>query len=122
MTVHTGQDWRIKHVVDGYLDCAEWLANNDDDLDGAGFSSEMLEQARADCETFLSAPGAQDALGEGDWTWTQVGHDLWLTRNGHGTGFWDRDCYKDRDLLSEAARKMGECDLYLGDDGQIYCT
>ena len=20
----------------------------------------------------------------------QAGHDFWLTRNGHGTGFWDR--------------------------------
>ncbi len=20
----------------------------------------------------------------------QIGHDLWLTRNGHGAGFWDR--------------------------------
>tara|TARA_R100001463_G_scaffold33708_1_gene74496 strand:+ start:95 stop:433 length:339 start_codon:yes stop_codon:yes gene_type:complete len=21
----------------------------------------------------------------------QAGHDFWLSRNGHGTGFWDRD-------------------------------
>jgi hypothetical protein len=22
---------------------------------------------------------------------TQAGHDFWLTRNGHGTGFWDNE-------------------------------
>ena len=22
---------------------------------------------------------------------SQAGHDFWLSRNGHGTGFWDRD-------------------------------
>lgn len=26
-----------------------------------------------------------------DWTDEQIGHDLWLTRGGHGAGFWDRD-------------------------------
>lgn len=40
----------------------------------------------------------------------QMGHDFWLTRNGHGVGFWDRpeiwgDC---ADLFSDIARSMGE--------------
>lgn len=45
-----------------------------------------------------------------------AGHDLWLTRNGHGAGFWDRGnlyVMQDNgcdyaDLLSERASAMGE--------------
>ena len=25
------------------------------------------------------------------WTDEQAGHDFWMTRNGHGVGFWDRN-------------------------------
>jgi hypothetical protein len=47
---------------------------------------------------------------------SQAGHDLWLTRCGHGTGFWDRgDLYVMKengidyaDLLCERARALGE--------------
>ena len=49
----------------------------------------------------------------------QAGRDLWLTRNGHGAGFWDRgDTYKDVDsgydfasLLTEAAERLGSLEL-----------
>lgn len=39
----------------------------------------------------------------------QIGHDLWLTRNGHGAGFWDRkEIYGDHaDLFTGMARAMG---------------
>jgi hypothetical protein len=61
---------------------------------------------------------AQDLL-EG--TSEQGGHDLWLTRNGHGAGFWDGDWPEPAmDRLTEAAEKMGPVDLYVGDDGQLH--
>lgn len=45
----------------------------------------------------------------------QAGHDFWLSRNGHGTGFWDRDSYyyKDciRDWLQRRAETFGESDV-----------
>ena len=53
----------------------------------------------------------------------QVAHDWILTRNGHGTGFWDR-CYCGRDQaareLSELSRAAGEIGLHLGDDGWLH--
>jgi len=51
---------------------------------------------------------------------SQVGHDLWLTRNGHGTGFWDRGLGEVGENLSDIARGMGEKHIYKGDDGKIY--
>ena len=41
-----------------------------------------------------------------------AGRDLWFTTQGHGVGYWDRDCLEVDslgDLLSEAAKKAGEC-------------
>lgn len=55
----------------------------------------------------------------------QVGHDFWLTRNGHGTGFWDR-YYGDQpaaelgDFLAKWSKSYGSVDLYVGDDGRIH--
>lgn len=51
----------------------------------------------------------------------QNGHDFWLTRNGHGVGFWDRGYDKEvGDALTKASESFGEVDLYVGDDGRIY--
>jgi hypothetical protein len=52
-------------------------------------------------------------------TATQVGHDLWFTRNRHGTGFWDRGLGYRGDLLTEMAHSLGECNLW-PDDGVLY--
>jgi hypothetical protein len=45
--------------------------------------------------------------------------DIWLTRNGHGTGFFDRSYDNEEDLVN-AARKIKSKDLYVGDDGKLY--
>lgn len=39
----------------------------------------------------------------------QLGHDLWLTRNGHGAGFWDRD-FEHKDIFTALARAQGAHD------------
>lgn len=38
----------------------------------------------------------------------QAGHDFYLTRNGHGTGFWDRGLGVLGDILSAGAKPYGE--------------
>lgn len=49
-----------------------------------------------------------------------AGHDLALTRNGHGAGYWDGDLPADLgQRLTDAAKKLGEVDLYLNDSGQV---
>src|SRR5690606_15237110 len=52
---------------------------------------------------------------------SQAGHDFWLTRNGHGAGFWDGDWPKVLGRkLTESAHAWGECNLHVGDDGLVY--
>jgi hypothetical protein len=48
------------------------------------------------------------------------GHDFWLTREGHGVGFWDRGYGRVGSILTDAASSFGGFNLYLGDDGMIH--
>lgn len=58
---------------------------------------------------------------EGTTATQQAGHDLWFTRNGHGVGFWEPEWPKPAgDRLDAAAKQLGECWLYVGDDGRIH--
>lgn len=106
----------MSRFLEGYLECAAWLVNEAESED-APLSSEFIAEATADCAKF-EAENADDLANAGDDA--QNGHDFWLTRNGHGAGFWDRGYEEVGERLSEAARKFGECDLYLGDDGRLY--
>lgn len=50
-----------------------------------------------------------------------AGHDFYLTRNGHGAGFWDGDLPDAiAHGLTAASKRAGESTPYVGDDGKIY--
>ena len=52
----------------------------------------------------------------------QAGHDFWLTRNGHGAGFWDGDWPEGaEDRLTDSSRRFGEVNLYVH-RGRIYAA
>jgi hypothetical protein len=76
---------------------------------------ESLEAMRRDVAGFIAA---SEPYAEA-WDDEQLGHDLWLTRNHHGAGFWDRGL-AGGGKLTELAHCLGECDLYVGDDGKLY--
>jgi len=117
-----------------YLECAAWTSTEGengeiqiDDLmnDGkAEWSEQAIAAAVADCKDFqVDNRGLLDAVSETfGATDAQHGHDFWLTRNGHGAGFWDRGYGASGNVLSEAAKVYGEAWLYLGDDGKVYFT
>jgi hypothetical protein len=50
----------------------------------------------------------------------QAGHDFILSRNGHGTGFWDRGNGDDGEELHKWAKTFGTMSLHVGDDGFLY--
>lgn len=51
----------------------------------------------------------------------QAGHDFWLTRNGHGAGFWDGDWPEPQaTVLTDLSTSFGPCELYAGDEGKVY--
>lgn len=72
-------------------------------------SDAWLIQAAKDCAKFQAE---NEALLEQAGTDAQNGHDFWLTRNGHGAGFWDRGYPEEiGDKLTEAAHAFGEAYL-----------
>jgi hypothetical protein len=102
-----------------YLEAAEWLLDEEIDRDSIlGFAPEAIGEAQADCEAFQEA-NADDLQAYEEATGYTGGNDLWLTRNRHGAGFWDRGLGDLGKRLTDAAR-LGEVDVYQGDDGYLY--
>ena len=109
-------------MLGAYLDCIAWVDcvdDQDENFENAAFSDELLEEAKNDCKEFLDIAG--DKLTDNQLE--QAGHDLWLTRNGHGAGFWDRgDFYNGHGdyFTSLCECKFQEKYVYVGDDNLIY--
>lgn len=119
----------IETAIADYIECAMWsslhypdpgqdsepvpldsVADNDD------LSDELVEHVREDVTAFVTANWADvQSLDAG-----QVGHDFWLTRSGHGAGFWDRGLGELGDRLTSASKTYGNEDWEIGDDGQIH--
>ncbi len=76
-------------------------------------SPELRAHIIADCADFQDANRA-DLDSAPDWyTAESAGHDFWLTRNGHGAGFWDQGLDRLGTKLSEAAKVYGGEDWYV---------
>lgn len=111
-----------------YLACALWASVDDegnslDDSYGIeDFSSLFVASSRATCLDFFSCNSdmLERAVAEPGYSIGDAGHDFWLTRNGHGAGFWDRGLGKVGDALTKAAKVYGGVDLYVGDDGRVH--
>lgn len=118
----------IADVIAGYVDCGLWLSHCnghaehdscrgddcDTNLDDIGFmegnlSADARDCVHADVLDFLAScleerPEVFDGIAP-----TQIGQDLWLTRNGHGVGFRDRGLGERGDWLTGQAKPHGEC-------------
>lgn len=117
--------------MNAYVECMLWSSTDESDESGGvpldenyeleDFTIEGLKQIISDCEEFLGMPGVEEAIDEEAIDDGQAGHDLWLTRNGYGAGFWDRGYPKHiHKVLIDAAHSMGEQWPYVGDNGRLY--
>ena len=126
----------------GYVAAALWSSTDNADEGGgdpldknysvSDIDSDTMEQMKRDCAKFqrenekdldlayeLDA-NARHGAAKTDYDQDHAGHDFWLTRNGHGVGFWDRGLGDIGDRLTEASKRFGEFDLYVGDDGKVH--
>jgi hypothetical protein len=113
----------VSDFLTAYIEAALWSSNHPDTgepldkrYDETDLAPETLATMQTDCERFIEVAGhliAGDAA-------EQAGHDFWLTRNGHGCGFWDGDWEEALgEQLTNLCKRFGGVDLYVGDDGQI---
>lgn len=112
--------------VAGYVTCALWTEELDGKYSKDDFSESSMAKITEDCQKFFNENFYMwDTVDSGTEEFTiheLAGHDLWLTRNGHGAGFWDRPKIygqANSELLSIEARKFSNRNVYIGDDGKL---
>lgn len=118
-----------------YIEAATWSSTGDDEepLDSDPRVSEALsqrdvlapetrERITEDCRSFLEANAGllREAVARPDYDLGLAGHDFWLSRNGHGAGFFDRGLGDIGSGLQAMARECEEINLYFGDDDLLY--
>lgn len=106
-------------MLSGYLEAALWT--NEEEIGSASIfdiNSESRDKAHEEINSFMqTAAGLLKSIEP-----SQAGHDFWLTRNGHGTGFWDRGLGEVGEKLTEISKSFGTSDLYMGNDGELHLT
>jgi hypothetical protein len=129
-----GRSHGDESFFNGYVGAALWSSNDESDesggvpldsnYDSSDLAPETRATMRADCAKFqaINRKLLVDAYNRG-FSKSSAGHDFWLTRNGHGAGFWDRNLLDEGglgDKLTAATKSFGGFNLYVGDDGKIY--
>lgn len=120
----------LNDFAKGYITAAFWTFDEDAPIGEystsgrpevlyADLDDKALQPMLADCLKFQAEQGGHLRLsGLPD---SEAGHLFWLTRNRHGSGFWDADIpQSQQDALTKAAHAFGESVLYTTEDGQIY--
>jgi len=116
----------IEKFFNAYVETALWATNDestpqggvplDKNYDASDIARSTLNQMMRDSVSFLKKH-ERDIDGH----YAQAGHDFFLTRGRHGSGFWDGDWPEpEATRLTKAAHAYGEYQLYVGDDGKIY--
>ena len=122
--------YKLDPFIRQYIETALWSSHDESDKSGdesmdtnygiEDVAQETLQKMADDCRSFQE----ENAKYLRDYPDEQAGHDFWLTRNGHGAGFWDRgERYVPLDIeqkLTDSAHTYGEVDLYVGYDGLIH--
>ncbi len=103
-----------------YLETALWSSNDESNDQGGDpldenysiedFTVEALRESIDDCKSFqeTEAEALEAAYGHGpSYGPESAGHDFWLTRNGHGAGFWDRGLGEIGERLTRASKTYG---------------
>lgn len=118
---------KLDYFTQGYI-TALFFTNSgetDDPLECAtveALAPETWDQIILDCVSFQQKNDGllESAYAQHAYDSERAGIDLWLTRCGHGVGFWDRRLGDLGDKLTESASALGNLDPYIGDDGRVY--
>lgn len=94
------------------------------------FDDDSLRKAQKDCDNFrqlMENVGLWDSALEYE-DEDHIAHDFWLTRNGHGDGFWHGD-YQDHPGQKDSVgnkvtvlvkEHFNELNIWIDDDGSLY--
>lgn len=107
-------DWPQAQEADDYLELLTDRARERMESDCRAFIEANLADLRAIED--VGQYGARSA----EWSAPELaGHDFWLTRNGHGVGFWDRGLGEVGERLTKAAQAYRESTVEVTDDDKV---
>lgn len=128
VSVHRAtDDDELDEMLTHYVATALWSSTDDDGepMDGTYTADDLAPETmlalRNDLAGFVDGIESDGIEWRDEWSPDQLAHDLWLTQNHHGAGFWDRGKALG-DKLTEWAHSFGTVDLYVGDDGKVYAA
>lgn len=107
----------FQQAKNGYLDAA-FFTEHEHGTEPEEFDEVFLIEAKRDVAQFLRCARKLNLLISTPFDCSQLGHDFWLTRNGHGAGFWDRPEIwgkEESERLSALARRFGSVDFVFRD-------
>lgn len=126
----------LNEILENYLDSLlqdfqlserEYAERDEDELEQIedltiyDFSDKAKFDSMLDIKKFLRMAGVE-AVTEAinDRGLEQLGHDIYLTRNGHGAGFFDHSYNHEKELM-DAAQKLGNVYIdYDDENSEIY--
>ncbi len=129
---------KLDEFTTAYIECMLWSTNDestpeggvplDENYDIKDIDDNSLRNIIVDCEAFQRKHADSISCGPENLLYTllrsvkaQAGHDFWLTRNGHGAGFWDGGWEREvGERMSKTCEKMGEVTPCVGVNGKIY--
>ena len=124
--IETGETMLFRFLR-GYLTASLWTSSNDTgtpfdrDHGTADLAVESLVSTWIECSQFCRECKTDLSHLDDE----RDGHDFWLTRNHHGSGFWDESVNDEltefaMQQLTRASESFGEVDLYIGDDRKLH--
>lgn len=114
----------LPEVEFSYCEAIHFTEDHSEDTDGdisnLDFSEDSLKTVHNVCQKALKFLYEKFPTFElTQKTCELFGHDLWLTRNGHGAGFWDGDWDENiGDVMTKYCQTLHENYVY-GDNGTI---
>ncbi len=131
----------IDAALDAYIDAVLWAETDDSgetldtNFDVTDFDSTAIDRMREIVVDFVTSATADrpkifaPVVSGEHWqspifrviTGQNIGHDLYLTGQRHGAGFWDRGYGERGQWLTDRAHMYG-VDVTVGDDGKIYVS
>ena len=86
---------RREYVLRGYMDAIRFT----EQPCGRDFGTDLMAAINSDIDRFIGTIPTLSNFSIDQCE--RIGHDFWLTRNGHGAGFWDGD-WDDADFVKRA--------------------
>ena len=118
---------KLDEFTRGFIEAALSMVPDDEgkahnkSYDIADIVPSTLREMVDDCKDFQESNVADlEEYRERGRSDTDAGYDFFLTRNGHGAGFWAPRLGALGERLTKAAKVYGSFDLYVGENGKLY--